>query len=43
MDFLKKHPEIDRDRIYVGGCSAGGYMTMNMMITSSQQMYVRMY
>lgn len=32
MDFLKKHPEIDRDRIYVGGCSAGGYMTMNMMI-----------
>ncbi len=32
MDFLKKHPEIDSDRIYVGGCSAGGYMTMNMMI-----------
>ncbi len=32
MDFLEKHPEIDRKRIYVGGCSAGGYMTMNMMI-----------
>lgn len=30
--FLKNHPEIDRNRIYVGGCSAGGYMTMNMMI-----------
>ena len=32
MNFLENHPEIDRDRIYVGGCSAGGYMTMNMMI-----------
>ena len=32
MDFLAEHPEIDRDRVYVGGCSAGGYMTMNMMI-----------
>ena len=30
--FLAEHPEIDRDRIYVGGCSAGGYMTMNMLI-----------
>ena len=30
--FLEAHPEIDRNRIYVGGCSAGGYMTMNMMI-----------
>ena len=32
MSFLEMHPEIDRRRIYVGGCSAGGYMTMNMMI-----------
>lgn len=32
IDFLDSHPEIDRKRIYVGGCSAGGYMTMNMMI-----------
>ena len=31
-DFLEKHPEIDRNRIYVGGASAGGYMVMNMMI-----------
>ncbi|MCR4822634.1 MAG: prolyl oligopeptidase family serine peptidase [Treponema sp.] len=30
--FLEEHPQIDRERIYVGGCSAGGYMTMNMMI-----------
>lgn len=32
MDFLDSHPEIDRNRVYVGGASAGGYMTMNMMI-----------
>lgn len=34
--FLAEHPEIDRNRIYVGGCSAGGYMTMNMMIESPE-------
>ena len=32
MDFLDQHPEIDRERVYVGGASAGGYMTMNMII-----------
>ena len=32
QQFLDKHPEIDRERVYVGGASAGGYMTMNMMI-----------
>ena len=32
VDFLEAHPEIDTDRIYVGGCSAGGYMTMNMIL-----------
>ncbi len=35
-DFLSSHPEIDRSRIYIGGCSAGGYMTMNMMIQYPQ-------
>jgi len=30
--FLEQNPEIDRDRIYIGGCSAGGYMTLNMLI-----------
>lgn len=30
--FIEKYPQIDTDRIYVGGASAGGYMTMNMMI-----------
>lgn len=35
-DFLDQHPEIDRKRIYAGGCSAGGYMTVNMMIQKGE-------
>lgn len=31
-DFIKQNPQIDTSRIYVGGCSAGGFMTLNMMI-----------
>ncbi len=32
LEYLSDRPYIDRDRIYVGGCSAGGYMTMNMIL-----------
>lgn len=31
--YVKSHPEIDTDRIYIGGCSNGGYMTMQMITT----------
>lgn len=31
-DFVAENPRIDKNRIYIGGCSAGGYMTMNMII-----------
>lgn len=31
-DFLKKHKEIDTNRIYAGGCSGGGYMVVNMSL-----------
>jgi len=31
-EFISNHPEIDTNRIYIGGCSAGGYMTLNMLI-----------
>lgn len=31
-DYVLQHPDVDRNRIYVGGCSNGGYMTMNMLI-----------
>jgi len=30
--YVAEHPDVDRNRIYVGGCSNGGYMTMNMLI-----------
>lgn len=31
-DYLVYHPYIDEKRIYIGGCSAGGYMALNMLI-----------
>ncbi len=31
--FVKKNPSIDRNRIYIAGCSNGGYMTMNMILS----------
>ena len=30
--FVDQHPDIDRNRIYLGGCSNGGFMTMHMLI-----------
>jgi len=30
-DYVKSNPDIDTKRIYLGGCSNGGYMTMNLM------------
>ena len=35
-DYLEKHPYIDRNRIYIGGCSAGGYMTVNMVLQNPE-------
>ena len=31
-EYVDQHPDVDRNRIYVGGCSNGGYMTMHMLI-----------
>lgn len=31
-DYIASHPDVDTDRIYVGGCSNGGYMTVDLMI-----------
>lgn len=31
-DFVTKHPQIDQNRIYVGGCSNGGYMTLKLIL-----------
>ena len=30
--YVAENPNIDTDRIIIGGCSNGGYMTMNMVI-----------
>ena len=30
--FIKTHPCIDTGRIYLGGCSNGGFMTMRMLL-----------
>ena len=31
-NYVSNHPEIDKNRIYIGGCSNGGYMTVNMIV-----------
>ncbi len=31
-DYVENHPNIDTSRIYIGGCSNGGYMTMRLII-----------
>lgn len=33
VDFVQEHPEIDATRMYIGGCSNGGYMTINMLVS----------
>ena len=30
--YLTGNPDVDINRVYIGGCSNGGYMTVNMMI-----------
>lgn len=32
-EFIDFHPDIDRDRVYIGGCSNGGFMTMRMLLS----------
>ncbi len=31
-NYVDNNPDVDRNRIYLGGCSNGGYMTMQMLI-----------
>ncbi len=31
-DYVAKHPTIDTSRIYVGGCSNGGYMSLKLIL-----------
>ena len=31
-NYVAQHPDVDRNRIYLGGCSNGGFMTMHMLM-----------
>ncbi|MFN5331817.1 MAG: prolyl oligopeptidase family serine peptidase, partial [Bacteroidota bacterium] len=31
-DFVSKNPLVDASRIYVGGCSNGGYMSLKLIL-----------
>ena len=31
-NYLAQNPDVDPYRVYIGGCSNGGYMTMNMVL-----------
>ncbi|PHI19219.1 glucan-binding protein [Lewinellaceae bacterium SD302] len=31
-EFVAQHPDVDKSRIYVGGCSNGGYMSVKLML-----------
>ncbi len=31
-DYIANHPGVDADRVYVGGCSNGGYFTMTLVL-----------
>ncbi|MFX0556973.1 prolyl oligopeptidase family serine peptidase [Maribacter sp. CXY002] len=33
-DFVAKNPNIDKDRIYIGGCSNGGYMSLKLILNN---------
>lgn len=32
-DYVKKNPDVDTNRVYIGGCSNGSYMATKMIIT----------
>lgn len=32
QDYLTSHPNVDRSRIYIGGCSNGGYLALRMLV-----------
>lgn len=36
-DFVDAHPAVDRNRVYLGGCSNGGFMTMKMILHTPER------
>lgn len=37
QDYLTSHPKVDRNRIYIGGCSNGGYLALRMLVKDPQK------
>lgn len=37
--YVESNGDIDENRIYVGGCSNGGFMTVNMLITDTENYF----
>ena len=35
-EFVAKHSDIDADRVYVGGCSNGGFMTLKLLLAQPE-------
>ncbi|WP_410208512.1 prolyl oligopeptidase family serine peptidase [Fusobacterium sp.] len=35
-EYIKENPQIDRDRIYIGGCSMGGYQSFKAMVADPE-------
>ncbi len=41
--YVQSNSDIDTDRIYIGGCSNGGYMTMNLMLEDEEDFFAAYY
>lgn len=42
-DYVNNNSDVDTKRIYLGGCSNGGYMTMNMLFTGGVDYFAASY
>lgn len=42
-DYVKKNEDVDSSRIYIGGCSNGGYMTMNLLVHDEDNFFAAAY
>lgn len=43
QDYVKKNKDVDPSRVYIGGCSNGGYMTMNLLVHDDENFFAAAY
>lgn len=41
--YVQSNADVDPERIYVGGCSNGGYMTMNLLLEDEENFFAAAY